>query len=204
MARPPRLRESPSQTAGPYVHIGLMPNLSGIAGVYGTDPGAVMVDETTMGERIAIVGHVFDGAGEPLLDAVIEIWQADAEGHYASCNAQGGGADDIFTGWGRQATDMQTGVYRFDTIKPGRVPGPDGRLQAPHISLWIVARGINLGLNTRLYFADEPEANAEDPVLADLAGPERAATLLAQPQGSGVYRFDIHLQGERETVFFDV
>ncbi len=89
-------------------------------------------------------------------------------------------------------------------MKPGRVPMPDGRLQAPHVTVWIVARGINLGLHTRIYFADEAAANAEDPVLARIEHRNRVPTLLAQPQGQGAYRFDIHLQGDRETVFFDV
>src|SRR5260370_22725529 len=108
-------------------------------------------------------------------------------------------------GWARQPTDGTSGVYRFATIKPGRVPYVDGRLMAPHITVWIVARGINLGLHTRLYFGDEAEANAADPVLARVEHPKRVATLIApRSEADGVitYTFDIHLQGENETIFF--
>jgi protocatechuate 3,4-dioxygenase, alpha subunit len=197
------LKESASQTAGPYVHIGLTPNHAGIGGVYDTDLGAVMVNDRTLGQRITITGRVLDGTGTPLKDALLEIWQADAAGLYDSPSELRGSADPNFTGWGRCATDGTTGEYRFDTIKPGRVPFRDGRLMAPHISVWIVARGINLGLNTRIYFADEEAANAEDPVLARIEHRVRAPTLIATGEGDH-YRFDIHLQGERETVFFDI
>lgn len=197
------LKESPSQTAGPYVHIGLTPNVAGIGGVYDNDLGAAMVDGKTRGRRIAITGRVLDGSGTPLKDALLEIWQADADGLYNSPSERRGSADPHFTGWGRAATHGETGEYRFETIKPGRVPFKDGRLMAPHISFWIVARGINLGLNTRLYFADEAAANAEDPVLARIEHRVRMPTLIAAMDGDS-YRFDIHLQGEKETVFFDI
>lgn len=197
------LKESASQTAGPYVHIGLTPNFSGIGGVYENDLGAAMVNEKTLGRRITITGRVLDGTGTPLRDALIEIWQADAAGLYNSPSELRGSADPNFPGWGRCATDGETGEYRFETIKPGRAPFRDGRLMAPHISFWIVARGINLGLNTRLYFADEETANAEDPVLARIEHRVRVPTLIAAMDGD-TYRFDIHLQGEKETVFFDI
>jgi len=197
------LKESPSQTAGPYVHIGCVPNFSDINGVYPEDLGRTMVNDRTLGERIAITGRVIDGFGAPLKDAVIEIWQADASGLYPSPAEPRGDADPNFTGWGRQPTDMETGLFRFETVKPGRVPHPDGRLQAPHVSFWIVARGINLGLHTRMYFGDEPAANAEDPLLARIEHKVRVPTLIA-PRQDNVYTFDIHLQGERETVFFDI
>ena len=197
------LKESASQTAGPYVHIGLTPNFSGIAGVYESDLGATMVNDRTLGRRIAITGRVLDGTGTPLKDALIEIWQADAAGLYNSPSELRGTADPNFPGWGRSATDGVTGEYRFETIKPGRVPFKDGRLMAPHVSFWIVARGINLGLNTRLYFGDEAAANAEDPVLARIEHRVRVSTLIAAADGDS-YRFDIHLQGEKETVFFDI
>ncbi len=197
------LKESASQTAGPYVHIGLTPNHADIHGVYDADLGAVMVNDKTLGRRITITGRVLDGTGTPLKDALLEIWQADAAGLYNSPSELRGSADPNFTGWGRCATDGTTGEYRFDTIKPGRVPFRDGRPMAPHISVWIVARGINLGLNTRLYFADEGAANTEDPVLARIEHRVRVPTLIAAGEGDH-YRFDIHLQGERETVFFDI
>ncbi|TPI60824.1 protocatechuate 3,4-dioxygenase subunit alpha [Mesorhizobium sp. B3-1-7] len=199
---PDRLKESPSQTAGPYVHIGLTPNFCGIGGVYASDFGATMVQDLTKGERIELRIRVLDGTGTPLKDALVEIWQADAEGLYNSPAEMRGGADPTFQGWGRQPTDMETGVCLFRTIKPGRVPFRDGRLMAPHITLWIVARGINVGLNTRLYFSDEEKANAEDPILARIEHRLRVPTLIAERQGS-TYVFDIHLQGEKETVFFD-
>jgi len=197
-----RLKESPSQTAGPYVHIGLTPNFCGIGGVYAGDLGLTMVNDQTKGERVSVRIRVLDGTGTPLRDALIEIWQADASGLYNSPAELRGAADPHFPGWGRQPTDMETGVCLFQTIKPGRVPFRDGRLMAPHISLWIVARGINIGLNTRLYFSDEAKANAEDPILARIEHRVRVSTLIAERQGDA-YVFDVHLQGEKETVFFD-
>ena len=198
-----RLKESPSQTAGPYVHIGCVPNFCDIKGVYPEDLGSSMVNEHTRGERISISGIVYDGTGTPLKDAMIEIWQADADGLYPSPEEHRGTADSNFTGWGRKAGDYATGEWVFETIKPGAVPFPDGRMMAPHISLWIVARGINIGLQTRLYFEDEADANAKDPILTRLEHQTRVPTLIAKKTGSGAYRFDIYLQGENETVFFD-
>ncbi|GLS33910.1 protocatechuate 3,4-dioxygenase alpha subunit [Mesorhizobium albiziae] len=198
-----RLKESPSQTAGPYVHIGLTPNFAGIGGVYENDLGADLVSDKTRGERIDIKLRVIDGGGTPLKDALIEIWQADAAGLYNSPFEMRGAADPNFTGWGRRAVDAESGECVFGTIKPGRVPFNDGRLMAPHITLWIVARGINIGLHTRLYFGDEQSANAEDPVLACIEHRHRVATLIA-PRNGNTYTLDIRLQGERETVFFDI
>lgn len=197
-----RLKESPSQTAGPYVHIGLTPNFAGITGVYETDLGAVLVNDKTQGERIEIKLRLIDGSGTPLKDALVEIWQADAAGLYNSPSEMRGAADPAFSGWGRRPVDMN-GECVFETIKPGSVPFNDGRLMAPHVTVWIVARGINIGLHTRMYFADEEAANAEDPVLARIEHRSRVATLIA-PRDGDTYTFDIHLQGERETVFFDI
>jgi protocatechuate 3,4-dioxygenase alpha subunit len=197
-----RLRESPSQTAGPYVHIGLTPNFCGIEGVYPEDLGAAMVNAKTRGERITVRMRAIDGTGTPVRDGLMEIWQADAAGLYNSPTETRGSADPNFTGWGRKAADMTTGECIFETIKPGRVPFPDGRLMAPHITVWIVARGINLGLHTRMYFGDEEEANAEDPILTRLEHHIRVPTLIA-PRAGDTYTFDIHLQGEKETIFFD-
>ena len=202
-----RLKESPSQTAGPYIHIGATPNWVEITGVWTGDLGLVLVGPDTQGERIAIEGKVFDGAGEPLRDALIEIWQADAAGLFNSPAERRGAADPAFAGWGRQPVDGETGLYRFETIRPGSVPFADGRPQAPHITFWIVARGINLGLHTRLYFADELAPNAADPLLQRIDSAARRATLVAERQerdGMPVFRFDIHLQGDRETVFLDI
>lgn len=193
-----RFKESPSQTAGPYVHIGCTPNFCGITGVYAEDLGARMITGDVPGQRINIRGAVHDGTGTPLRDALIEIWQADAQGKFA-----GRGGADGFTGWGRSPGDMDSGEFTFDTIKPGPVAWHNGQLQAPHITFWIVARGINLGLHTRMYFADEEEANASDPILSRLEHKSRIPTLMAHPEEGG-YRFDIHLQGENETIFFDI
>jgi len=210
---PKHLKETPSQTAGPYVHIGCTPNFCGIPGVYSQDLGAAMVNDRTKGPRITIVGCVRAGAGTVLRDAMVEIWQADAKGHYplppatpdtSDTPETSGDADPHFTGWGRCPTDMDTGAFRFDTIRPGPVPHRAGGLMAPHISVWIVARGINLGLHTRMYFPDEAKANAADPFLSRIEDADRAATLLAGSEGDGVYRFDIRLQGDGETIFLDV
>jgi protocatechuate 3,4-dioxygenase, alpha subunit len=204
-------RETASQTAGPYVHIGLAPEAAGFD-IFENNFGSVLVDAKTKGERIRIEGRVFDGIGTVLKDVLIEIWQANAAGRYAhpADRQPGKAVDPHFRGWGRSCTDFDSGVYSFETIKPGRVEGRNGRLMAPHISAWVVARGINLGLNTRIYFSDEAAANAEDPVLNLIEWEQRRATLVAErldrkaEGGAAVYRFDIRLQGEGETVFFDV
>lgn len=196
------LKESPSQTAGPYVHIGTVPTFAGNEKGY-PDLGAEMITGNAQGERITVTGRVIDGGGNVLKDALLEIWQADADGLYNSPGETRGSADPAFTGWGRQPTDGATGEYRFDTVKPGRVPWPDGRMQAPHISVWIVARGINIGLHTRIYFEDESDANAEDPLLNAIELKTRIPTLIAKKDGDS-YVFNINLQGENETVFFDI
>lgn len=198
------LKESPSQTAGPYVHIGCTPNFVGIHGVYEKDLGSgPMVSERTRGERITIRGFVYDGTGTALKDALVEVWQADADGFYNSPSETRGRADPNFFGWGRCPGDMATGEFVFETIKPGRVPFKDGRWMAPHVSFWIVARGINIGLNTRMYFSDEDQANAEDPILSRIEHRVRVKTLIGQREGDTI-TFDIHLQGDKETIFFDV
>lgn len=198
-----RLKESASQTAGPYVHIGLTPNFAEIGGVYPEDLGSAMVNDKTKGERITVKVRVIDGADTTLKDALVEIWQADADGLYNSPSEMRGTADPNFTGWGRKATDMTTGDCTFETIKPGRVPFRDGRPQAPHITMWVVARGINIGLQTRMYFGDEEKANAEDPIMQRIEHKNRIPTLIATRQGN-TYTFDIRLQGEKETIFFDI
>jgi protocatechuate 3,4-dioxygenase alpha subunit len=204
-------RETASQTAGPYVHIGLAPQAAGFD-IFANNFGSVLVADGTKGQRIRIEGRVFDGIGTVLKDVLIEIWQANAEGKYAHPGDRQPGKtlDPAFRGWGRSCTDFETGVYTFDTVKPGSVMGRDNRPMAPHINAWIVARGINVGLNTRIYFSDEAEANAKDPVLNVVEWEARRKTLMAERQdrkgdgGALVYRFDIRLQGEGETVFFDI
>jgi protocatechuate 3,4-dioxygenase alpha subunit len=202
-----RLKESPSQTAGPYVHIGTNPNWVEITGVWDKDLGLVLVGPETLGARIVLKGRIIDGSGTPLKDALVEIWQADAQGLYNSPQEKRGSADPHFAGWGRQPVDSVTGEYRFETIKPGRVPYRDGRMMAPHVTVWIVSRGINIGLHTRMYFGDEEAANAECPVLARVEHKVRVPTLIAprsDENGIATYTFDIRLQGENETIFFDI
>jgi len=201
------LHETPSQTGGPYVHIGLLPQQANIE-VFENNFNNQLVKENTLGERIRLEGQVFDGLGLPLRDVLIEIWQADANGVYPSAaDIQGKAVDPNFHGWGRTGADFETGFWSFNTIKPGAVPGRKGTTQAPHIALIIFARGINIGLNTRVYFEDEAEANAQDPVLKGIEWAPRRQTLIAKREerdGEVVYRFDIRIQGEDETVFLDI
>ena len=201
------LHETPSQTGGPYVHIGLLPQQANIE-VFENNFNNQLVKENTLGERIRLEGQVFDGLGLPLRDVLIEIWQADANGVYPSAaDIQGKAVDPNFLGWGRTGADFDTGFWSFNTIKPGSVPGRKGTTQAPHIALIIFARGINIGLNTRVYFEDEAEANVQDPVLKGIEWAPRRQTLIAKREerdGEVVYRFDIRIQGEDETVFLDI
>ncbi|MBV9250996.1 MAG: protocatechuate 3,4-dioxygenase subunit alpha [Acetobacteraceae bacterium] len=202
------LKESPSQTAGPYVHIGLISHQAGFD-IFENNFGNVLVSEKTQGERIRIEGHVYDGAGTPVRDALLEIWQANAFGRYNHpTDRQDKPLDQSFRGWGRTGAEFRTGLYFFEAIKPGSVAGRTGKgTMAPHINFWIAARGINIGLHTRMYFGDESDANANDPVLKLVEQESRRATLVAPStmrEGKAVYTFEIYLQGERETVFLDV
>ncbi len=192
------LKETPSQTAGPYVHIGLAPGDAGFD-IYRNELGRDIAGADVAGTRIRVRGIVRDGTGAPVKDVLIETWQADAQGIYPGQ----GPVDPGFSGWGRVIPDFETGEWVFNTIKPGLVADETGAVMAPHINLWLVARGINTGLNTRLYFPDEETANAADPVLNLIEQTPRRQTLIAEPAPQG-YRFDIHLQGPSETVFFDV
>ena len=198
----PRLPETPSQTAGPYVHIGAMPRFAGLHGAEGSDLGSTMRGPGTRGEAVTLCGTIRDGTGALVRDALIECWQADAGGRFAGQ----AGADPNFSGFGRSACDPETGEWRFDTIRPGAVPYGDGRVQAPHVSLWIIARGINIGLHTRLYFDGDP-ANEDDPLLDAIKPSERAQTMIAQKYGDA-WRLEIRLQrglaSEPETVFLDI
>lgn len=182
---------TPSQTVGPYFAIG-MP----------FDGGRHVVADGTAGQ-IRISGSVFDGEGVPIPDHLIETWQADPEGRFADMHGYGESSQLAgFRGFGRCGYEDGDGTYELVTVKPGRVPGPGGTLQAPHLDVSVFSRGLLHRCVTRIYFADEPEANAEDPVLRSVP-PERRGTLLAEPVEGG-YRFDIRLQGEHETVFFAV
>ncbi len=134
---------------------------------------------------------------------MIEIWQADAAGLDPSLNETRGKADPNLTGFGRSPGDPETGKFVFETVKPGRVPFRDGTLMAPHATLWLVARGKNIGLQTRVYFEDEAEAKEEDPILTRIEHQSRVVTLLAKAESDGVYRFNVHLQVPSETIFFD-
>jgi protocatechuate 3,4-dioxygenase, alpha subunit len=198
------LRESPSQTAGPYVHIGLAPGAAGFK-TFDRELGQVIAPPDVPGERIHVEGVVFDGTGTPIKDILLEVWQADANGIYPHPeDPRVGQVAAGFHGFGRVISDFDTGLWQFDTIKPGPVPGRAGKMQAPHLSFWLVTRGINIGLNTRMYFPDEETANAADPVLCSIEQRHRATTLIAAKTAPGRYRFDIRLQGEAETVFIDV
>ena len=202
------LPETPSQTAGPYVHIGLIPKQAGFE-IFENNFSGDIAGPGVAGERIVIEGRIFDGAGHTTRDVLIETWQANAAGRYNHpADRQDKPLDRSFRGWARTGTDFETGVYTIRTIKPGSVAGRKGRkTMAPHINFWLASRGINIGLATRMYFGDETAANDQDPVLNIIEQPERRNTLIAprsERDGATIYTFDIHLQGARETVFFDV
>ncbi|RZS77183.1 protocatechuate 3,4-dioxygenase subunit alpha [Pigmentiphaga kullae] len=206
------LPETASQTGGPYVHIGLAPKQAGFD-IFENNFDDKLVKPETKGERIRLEGQVYDGSGTVLRDVLVEIWQANAAGKYAHpADTQDKPIDPAFRGWGRTGADFDTGFYSFETIKPGAVPGARaGTMQAPHICLILFARGINLGLHTRVYFEDEKEANAKDPIINGIEWEIRRDTLIARREerdGKVVYRFDIRIQdtpdGGKETVFFDV
>jgi len=194
----PSLRESPSQTAGPYVHIGCVPSFAGLSGIYPEDLATAPIRDGARGERVTIVGSVYDGTGWALRDALLESWQADAAGRFPGQD----GADPAVTGFCRFTADRESGEFTLVTVKPGRVPSRTGRAQAPHVSLMIFARGINIGLHTRIYFDDED--NSSDPLLARIEQRPRAETLIARREDAGRYRFDVRLQGAGETVFLDI
>ena len=191
------LRLTPSQTAGPFVHIGALPAMAGLDPVPFPALGQALYEPEAEGERIVVTGSVIDGGGMAIRDALVEIWQADGGGRYPRQE----GADPAFHGFGRAATDFATGDFRFQTIRPGPIRLADGRVQPAHITFWIVARGINTGLHTRMYFPED-EIFA-DPLLARIEHRDRIATLVAAQAAEG-YRFDIRLQGPDETVFFDI
>ena len=188
-----RLGHTPWQTVGPFFHYALP-----------WEDGGILAGAQTRGERIEIVGAVFDADRRPVDDAMIEIWQANAQGRYRHPDDRrcGPAVDPHFIGFGRAPTDKD-GIFRFSTVRPGRVPGPGDSLQAPHIAVGVLGRGLLPRLATRLYFADSPE-NRDDPVLS-LVEEARRPTLLArlEPGTTNVYRFDIVLQGAGETVFFE-
>lgn len=180
---------TPSQTAGPFLSIGLLDGKIGSALVREDDPRAVRIR-----------GRLLDGAGEPVIDGLVEIWQANEAGRYAhpADTREDVPLEDGFSGYGRSGTAAD-GWFELVTLKPGRVPTPDGALQAPHLAVGVLARGLLKRVATRMYFPGE-EANDSDPVLSQLSAPERA-TLVALEEGGGL-RFDIRLQGDGQTVFF--
>ncbi len=192
---------TPSQTVGPFFAYGLTPQ-----GRYSWSDLAVnnLVTPEVTGERIRIEGRVTDGDGKPINDAMIEIWQADPQGRYADPQDARSLPNAPFKGFGRCGTD-DDGQYWFETVKPGPVPGPDGTMQAPHVLVAYFSRGLLTHLYTRIYFSDEA-GNDADPVLK-LVPADRRDTLIAtkgERGGQTVYRFDVRVQGDRETVFFDV
>ncbi len=187
------LKQTPSQTVGPFFHNGL---------IRGGEN--VLVDEQTTGQRIRILGTVWDGKHQPIPDALIEIWQADTRGYFnhpADPNHMQ--ADAHFRGFGRCGTDLN-GCFEFKTVKPGSTAGRDVQPQAPYVNVRIFSRGMLVQAVTRLYFSDESQ-NDGDAVLNSVP-PERRTTLIAQREEAGdlpTYHFDIYLQGEHETVFFE-
>lgn len=189
------MKQTPSQTVGPFYSLGLT-----------RQPTNVLAGEATHGERIRIEGQVFDGDGQTVPDAMIEIWQANAYGRYNHPDdKQEKPLDPNFMGWGRSGTDKQ-GAYFFETVKPGPVPGSGESVQAPHINVTVFARGMLVHAFTRIYFPDEA-ANKTDPVLESIKNQGRRRTLIAareERNGTAIHRFDIRLQGENETVFFDM
>jgi protocatechuate 3,4-dioxygenase, alpha subunit len=186
------LRPTASQTVGPFFIIGLRDD---------TLAQLVPPDDP---DAIRLGGVVLDGAGEPVDDALIEIWQANRAGRYAhpEDTREELPLEDGFDGFGRCPTDPD-GLYGFVTVKPGPVPAAEGGMQAPHIEMSVFARGLLKRLATRVYFPDESEANDADPVLSAIEDPAERGTLVAQPADGGL-RFDIHLQGDRQTTFFSV
>jgi protocatechuate 3,4-dioxygenase, alpha subunit len=179
------------QTVGPFFQIGL--ELLMNADIAGPD---------VPGEHITLEGQVFDGDRVPIPDAVIEIWQANSDGKYAHPEDwQAKPLHAGFRGYGRVGTD-DSGSFRIRTIKPGTTPGPDGSRQAPHLEISVLMRGLMKRLLTRIYFPDEP-ANENDPILS-LVPAARRQTLVARACGGGLFRWDVLMQGDNETVFFDV
>ena len=192
---------TPSQTVGPFFKYGLTPN-----GAYDWNDAFTgdLVTPDATGERIRVEGRVFDGGGQPVPDCMLEVWQADRQGRFADPQDKRALPNTKFRGFGRVGTDAD-GAYAFDTIKPGSVPDPGGKPQAPHLLIAVFARGMLRHLYTRIYFGDDA-GNANDPVLA-LVPADRRATLIAEREagnGSAVYKLDLRLQGDVETVFFDV
>lgn len=195
------LPETPSQTAGPYVHIGLALAAAGNP-TREVEIWNELAKPSAPGEHILLTGQVFDGNGNLVRDSFLEFWQADHQGQYDPVYD----VEKAFNGFGRTATTFDAGDWTLHTIKPGQVADQRGQPMAPHINVTLFARGINIHLQTRLYFDDEVEANARCPVY-NLPEPERRPTLLARRceiDGRLAYRFDIYLQGPQETVFFDI
>ncbi len=193
-------KQTPSQTVGPYFAYGLTPEQYGYA--FSSIAGGVLTAEAADGERIRIEGRVLDGAGAAVSDAMVEIWQADGQGRYAH-PADPRSSNARFRGFGRVGTGSDPeNRFVFETVKPG-APGEG---QAPHVNLVLFLRGLLSHAYTRIYFSDEAEANATDPVLAAVPAERRATLIAAREEAGGrpLYRCDIHLQGGRESVFFDV
>jgi protocatechuate 3,4-dioxygenase, alpha subunit len=196
-----KLKQTPSQTVGPYFAYGLVPQQYGYGNALQAIATGQMAAADVPGQRIRIEGQVFDGAAKPIADALLELWQADNLGRYAHARDPRG-SNANFKGFGRFGTGTDPeNKFIFDTVKPGAIDGTS----APHVNVILTMRGMLLHTFTRIYFDDEAAANARDPVLATVPA-DRRATLIAKRTAAAtetIYRFDIHMQGPRETVFFD-
>ena len=183
--------DTPFQTAGPFLHIGCLPNLIGIKNIFNHDLGMVPFDRKENAEFISISGSVFDGSGQALDDVMLETWQCDESGQFSSSQ-----------GFARFVPNDKTKKYNLKTVKPGLVKNSDGTIQSPHILISISSRGINMSLNTRIYFEGDDFNN--DPLLSFVKDDDKVSTLIAKKVDADNYNFDIYLQGDKETVFLDI
>ena len=183
--------DTPFQTAGPFLHIGCLPNSIGIKNIFKYDLGIIPFDRKGNDDFISISGSVFDGSGQALDDVMLETWQCDESGQFSSSQ-----------GFARFVPNDKTKKYNLKTVKPGSVKNSDGTIQSPHILISISSRGINMSLNTRIYFEGDDFNN--DPLLSFVKDDYKVSTLIAKKVDADNYNFDIYLQGDKETVFLDI
>lgn len=198
------LKQTPSQTAGPYFHIGCIPHQIGINSSFLKDLNNLVLSNETKGSRIEIFGKIYDGNHDVIKDALVEIWQVDSNGHYKSRVNNNSKSDPNFNNWGRTSCDLETGLWKFHTIKPAMIKLADRKILAPHIWLWVAARGINIGLLTCMYFCDEKNINILDCNFKKISNSANIKSLIADKVEDDKYEFNIYLQGDKETIFFDI